>query len=58
MSEKTFSKVMRGLKEAKAYVAGAREGYKVSVPPNQDYGQRRQNAGISPLRTLRALRSR
>ena len=36
MSEKAFSKVMRGLKEAKAYMEGAREGYKVTVPPSID----------------------
>ena len=36
MSEKAFSKVMRGLHEAKAYVEGEREGYKVTVPPSVD----------------------
>ncbi len=32
MSEKAFSKLMRGLEEAKAYMEGEREGYKVTVP--------------------------
>lgn len=36
MSEKAFSKVMRGLEEAKAYMEGEREGYKVTVPPTVD----------------------
>ncbi len=33
MSEKAFTKLMRGLEEAKAYMEGEREGYKVTVPP-------------------------
>ena len=36
MSEKAFSKMMRGLKEAKAFMEGEREGYKVTVPPSVD----------------------
>ena len=36
MSEKAFSKIMRGLAEAKAYMEGEREGYKVTVPPSVD----------------------
>ncbi len=36
MSKKAFSKVMRGLEEAKAYMEGKREGYKVTVPPTVD----------------------
>ena len=36
MSEKAFSKVMQGLKEAQAYMDGEREGYKVTVPPTVD----------------------
>lgn len=36
MSEKVFSKVMRGLKEAEAYMNGERENYKVTVPPTID----------------------
>lgn len=36
MSEKAFSKIMRGLEEAKAYMEGEREGYKVTVPPSVD----------------------
>lgn len=36
MSEKAFSKVMRGLEEVKAYMEGEREGYKVTVPPSVD----------------------
>lgn len=36
MSEKTFSKVMRGLEQAKAYMEGEREGYKVTLPPSVD----------------------
>ncbi len=36
MSEKAFSKVMRGLKETQAYVEGERQGYKVTVPPTVD----------------------
>ncbi len=36
MSEKAFSKIMRGLEEAKAYVEGERQGYKVTVPPSVD----------------------
>lgn len=36
MSEKAFSKIMQGLKEAKAYMEGEREGYKVTVPPSVD----------------------
>jgi hypothetical protein len=31
MSEKAFSKMMRGLEEAKAYLEGERERYKVTV---------------------------
>ena len=31
MSGKAFSKIMRGLEEAKAYVEGEREGYRESV---------------------------
>ena len=36
MSEKAFSKIMRGLEEAKAYMEGERGGYKVTVPPSVD----------------------
>ena len=36
MSEKAFSKIMRGLQEAKAYIEGEREGYKVTVPASVD----------------------
>ena len=36
MSEKAFSKMMRGLEEAKAYMEGERDGYKVTVPPSVD----------------------
>ena len=36
MSEKTYSKLMRGLEEAKAYIEGEREGYKVTVPATVD----------------------
>lgn len=36
MSVKTFDKLMRGLEEAKAYMDGEREGYKVTVPPTVD----------------------
>jgi putative transcriptional regulator len=36
MSEKAFSKLMRGLEEAKAYMEGEREDYKVTVPPSVD----------------------
>ena len=36
MSEKAFSKVMRGLKEAQSYMEGEREGYRVTVPPTID----------------------
>ena len=36
MSEKAFSKIMRGLQEAKGYMEGQREGYKVTVPPFVD----------------------
>ena len=36
MSSNAFSKIMRGLKEAKAYNNGEREGYKVTVPPSID----------------------
>jgi putative transcriptional regulator len=36
MSNKAFSKIMRGLEEAKAYTNGEREGYKVTVPPSID----------------------
>ena len=32
MSEEAFSKVMRGLGEAKAYIEGEREGYEVTFP--------------------------
>jgi len=34
MSEKPFTKVMRGLEEAKAYMEGEREGCKATVPPS------------------------
>ncbi len=36
MSERVSSKIMRGLEEAKAYMEGEREGYKVNVPPSID----------------------
>ncbi len=36
MSEKAFSKIMQGLQEAKEYMEGEREGYKVTVPPAVD----------------------
>jgi putative transcriptional regulator len=36
MSEKAFSKVMRGLTETQAYMDGERQGYKVTVPPSVD----------------------
>ena len=36
MSENAFSKIMRGLKEAKAYLEGERQGYKVTVPASVD----------------------
>lgn len=34
MSDRAFSKVMRGFEEAQAYMEGKREGYKVTVPPS------------------------
>ena len=36
MSEKAFGKILRGLEEAKAYMEGEREGYKVTVPSTVD----------------------
>ncbi len=36
MSEKAFNKIMRGLKEAQAYIEGERAGYKVTVPSTVD----------------------
>lgn len=36
MSGKAFDKIMRGLEEAKEYLEGEREGYKVTVPPTVD----------------------
>lgn len=36
MSEKAFSKVLRGLQEAGAFLEGERKGYKVTVPPTVD----------------------
>jgi putative transcriptional regulator len=36
MSQKAFSKIMRGLEEAQAYLHGERQGYKVTVPPSID----------------------
>lgn len=33
MSKSVFQKIMRGTQEAKAYMEGAREGYKVTEPP-------------------------
>ena len=36
MSSKAFSKIMQGLEEAKAYLDGEREGYRVTVPPSVD----------------------
>lgn len=36
MSGKAFEKVMRGLGEAKTFLEGEREGYKVTVPPTVD----------------------
>jgi len=33
MSEKAFTKLMRGLEEAKAYMEVERESHKVTVPP-------------------------
>ena len=36
MSEKAFSKIMRGLEEAKAYMEGELKGYKVTVPTSVD----------------------
>lgn len=36
MSGKAFSKIMRGLKQAKAYTEGERAGYKITVPPAVD----------------------
>lgn len=36
MSGKAFSKIMRGLEEAKAYVDGERDGYKLTVPATVD----------------------
>ena len=36
MSGKAFSKLLRGFEEAKAYMEGERDGYKVTVPPSVD----------------------
>ena len=36
MSEKALSKIMQGLEEAKAYMEGERQGFKVTVPPVVD----------------------
>ena len=36
MSKKAFDKIMRGLEDAKAYMEGEREGFKVHVPPTVD----------------------
>lgn len=36
MSGTAFEKVMRGLGEAKAYMQGERQDYKVTVPPSVD----------------------
>ena len=36
MSEKSFSKIMQGLEETKAFMEGQRDGYKVTVPPSVD----------------------
>ena len=36
MSEKAFDKLLRGLKETQAYMEGARQDYKVTVPPTVD----------------------
>jgi putative transcriptional regulator len=36
MSEKAFSKVMRGLEEANDYMQGKRQSYKVTVPVSVD----------------------
>ncbi len=55
MSEKAFTKIMRGLEEAKAYMEGEREGYKATVPPSVgvksiDQSVRLQDArGVCPV---------
>ena len=36
MSSKAFQKIMQGLEEARDYAEGARDGYKVTVPPTVD----------------------
>jgi putative transcriptional regulator len=43
MSGKVFSKIVRGLEEASAYVEGERQGYKVTVPPTIDVKSIRKN---------------
>jgi putative transcriptional regulator len=47
MSEKAFSKILRGLQEAKAYTQGEREGYKVTVPPSVDVKSIRKSLNMT-----------
>jgi len=50
MSEKVFSKAVRGLEEAKAYMEGEREGYKVTVPPSVDVKSIRKGLNLTQRR--------
>ena len=36
MSEKLFNTIMRGMEEARAYMEGARDGYRVTVSPSMN----------------------
>ncbi len=47
MSGKAFSKVMRGLEEAKAYMEGERTGYKVTVPATIDVRSIRKSLNMT-----------
>ena len=36
MSEKLFNTIMRGMEEARAYMEGTRDGYRVTVSPSMN----------------------
>ena len=51
MSDKAFSKVLRGLQEAGAFLEGERKDYKVTVPPTVDVKSIRKKLNMTQARS-------
>ena len=50
-----FNDLMQGLKEVEAYMAGAREGYRVHVPPDVDVKEIRGRLGMTQAKFSEAF---